>query len=67
MTLLISTGENVKVAQSQLRRTTPKITLELCAQAVSADQQRAHTKVVEMVLPAKFSEKLKSRSAAATA
>jgi integrase len=38
-TLLISNGENVKVAQSRLRHTTPKITLELYAQAVSADQQ----------------------------
>ena len=46
-TLLISNGENVKVAQSQLRHT-PKITLELYAQAVSADQQKAHKKVVQM-------------------
>jgi integrase len=66
-TLLISNGENVKVAQSQLRHTTPKITLELYAQAVSADQQEAHEKVVQMVLPAKFSEKLKVRSVTATA
>lgn len=66
-TLLISNGENVKVAQSQLRHTTPKITLELYAQAVSADQQEAHKKVVQMVLPAEFSEKLKARSVTATA
>jgi integrase len=66
-TLLISNGENVKVAQSQLRHTTPKITLELYAQAVSADQQKAHKKVVQMVLPSKFPEKLKARSAAPTA
>jgi integrase len=65
-TLLISNGENVKVAQSQLRHTTPKITLELYAQAVSADQQKAHKKVVHMVLPKKFSEKLKARSAGST-
>jgi integrase len=65
-TLLISNGENVKVAQSQLRHTTPKITLELYAQAVSADQQEAHKKVVQMVLPAEFSEKLKARSVTAT-
>jgi hypothetical protein len=52
--------------QSQLRRSTPKITLELYAQAVSADQQKAHRKVVQMVLPARFSEKLRARSAAAT-
>jgi integrase len=62
-TLLISNGENVKVTQSQLRHTTPKITLELYAQAVSADQQRAHKKVVKMVLPLKFPERLKARSA----
>ena len=63
-TLLISNGENVKVAQSQLRHTTPKITLELYAQAVYADQQKAHRKVVQMVVPARFPEKLKARSAA---
>lgn len=60
-TLLISNGENVKVTQSQLRHTTPKITLELYAQAVSADQHRAHKKVVEMVVPARFPEKLQAR------
>ena len=58
-TLLISNGENVKVTQSQLRHTTPKITLELYAQAVSADQQEAHRKVVQMVLPSEFPEKLR--------
>ena len=66
-TLLISNGENVRVAESQLRHTTPKITLELYAQAVSADQQDAHNQVVQMVLPAQFSEKLKARSVTATA
>lgn len=66
-TLLISNGENVKVAQSQLRHTTPKITLDLYAQAVSTDQQEAHKKVVQMMLPTRFSEQLKERSAAATA
>ena len=49
-TLLIANGENVKVVQGQLRHTTPKITLELYAQAVSADQHRAHERVVETVL-----------------
>ncbi len=66
-TLLVSNGENVKVAKSQLRHTTPKITLELYAQAVSADQQEAHKRVVQMVLPARFPERLKERSATATA
>ena len=66
-TLLISNGENVKVAQSQLRHTTPKITLELYAQAVSADQHEAHKKVVQMVLPSEFPEKLKARGVTATA
>lgn len=65
-TLLISNGENVKVAQSQLRHTTPKITLDLYAQAVSTDQQEAHKKVVQMMLPTRFSEQLKQRSAAVT-
>jgi hypothetical protein len=65
-TLLISNGENVKVAQSQLRHTTPKITLDLYAQAVSADQQEGHKKVIHMVLLAQFSEKLKA-SVTATA
>ena len=63
-TLLISNGENVKVTQSRLRHTTPKITLELYAQTVSADHQKAHKKVVRMVLPTKFPQKLKAQSAA---
>jgi integrase len=64
-TLLISNGENVKVVQNQLRHTTPKITLDLYAQAVSADQQRAHARVVKMVLPKSLPQKLKARHAAA--
>jgi endonuclease V-like protein UPF0215 family len=64
---LISNGENVKVAHSQLRHTTPKITLELYAQAVSADQQEAHKKVAQMVLPSGFPERLKARGVTATA
>jgi DNA primase len=48
------------------RHTTPKITSGLYAQAVSADQQKAHKKVVQMMLPAKFPEKLKARSSAPT-
>jgi endonuclease V-like protein UPF0215 family len=48
-----------------LRHTTPKITLELYAQAVTADQQKAHRKVVKMVLPAKFPEALRAKSAVA--
>jgi integrase len=64
-TLLISNGENVKVAQSQLRHTTPKITLEFYAQAVSADQQEAHKRVVQMMLPSEFPEKLKARGVTA--
>jgi len=66
-TLLISNGENVKVAQSLLRHKTPKITLELCGQAVSTDQQQAHKKVVRMVFPTGFPERLKARSTTATA
>ncbi|MFZ0309415.1 MAG: hypothetical protein WAL89_14685 [Candidatus Sulfotelmatobacter sp.] len=57
----------MKVARSLLRHTTPKITLELYAQAVSADQQEAHKKVVQMVLPSEFPRKLKARSVTATA
>ena len=63
-TLLISNGENVKVAQSQLRHTTPKITLDLYAQAVSTDQQEAHKRVVQMVIPAQFPEKLRANTTA---
>ena len=66
-TLLISNGENLKVAQSQLRHTTPKITLDLYAQAVSSDQHEAHQKVVQMVLPAEFPERLKALGVIATA
>jgi integrase len=63
-TLLISNGENVKVTQSQLRHTTPKITLESYAQVVSDDQKKAHQKVVQMVVPKQLSVKLKARKAA---
>lgn len=61
-TLLVSNGENVKVTQAQLRHTTPTLTLELYSQAVSADQHKAHAKVVAMVLPEGLPEKLKARS-----
>ena len=57
----------MKVAQSQLRHTSPKITLDLYAQAVSADQQEAHKKVVQMIVPVRFPEQLKQKSASATA
>jgi integrase len=63
-TLLISNGENVKVTQSQLRHTTPKITLESYAQVVSDDQKKAHQKVVQMVVPKQLSARLKARKAA---
>ena len=62
--LLISNGENVKVTQSQLRHTTPKITLESYAQVVSDDQKKAHQKVVQMVVPKQLSARLKARKAA---
>jgi hypothetical protein len=65
-TLIISNGENVKVAQSQLRHTTPKIVLEMYAQVVSGDQKNAHHKVVRMVVPKKFSAKLRAREAASS-
>jgi len=60
-TLLISNGENVKVTQSQLRHTTPTLTLALYSQAVSLDQQKAHAKVVQMVLPKAMSKKLQAK------
>lgn len=66
-TLLISNGENVKVTQSQLRHTTPKITLELYAQAVSPDQHKAHAKVVKMVVPKRLVRKLKGQTARSSA
>jgi integrase len=49
--LLISNGANIKVTQAQLRHTTPKLTLELYSQVISADQHHAHSKIVEMILP----------------
>jgi len=60
-TLLISNGENVKVTQSQLRHTTPTLTLGLYSQAVSADQQKAHAKVVQMVFPRALPKKMKDK------
>lgn len=62
-TLLITNGENVKITQSQLRHTTPKLTLELYAQTVSADQHKAHAKVVSMVLLKQLPQKLKAARA----
>jgi hypothetical protein len=47
----------------QLRHTTPKITIELYAQAVSADQHKAHAKVVKMVVPKRLPQKLRVRQA----
>jgi hypothetical protein len=41
--------------------------LDLYAQAVSTDQQEAHRKVVQIMLPTRFPEQLKERSTAATA
>jgi hypothetical protein len=35
--------------------------LDLYAQAVSADQQEAHKKVIHMVLPVQFSKKLEGK------
>jgi integrase len=61
-TLLVSNGENVKVTQAQLRHATPGLTLELYAQAVSADQQKAHAKVVQMILPVSLPERLRAKS-----
>ena len=60
--LLISDGENVKVTQSQLRHTTPTLPLCLYLQAVSADQQKAHAKVVQMVFPKALSKRFKTES-----
>ncbi len=62
-TLLVSNGENIKITQSQLRHTTPKLTLELYAQTVSADQHKAHAKVVKTVLPKTLPEKLRAMQA----
>jgi hypothetical protein len=36
--------------------------LELYAQTVSADQHKAHAKVVQMVLPKKLPQKLKAKA-----
>ena len=47
--------------------TTPKLILELYAQAVSSDQREAHKKVVKMVLPAEFTDRLKAKRVTAAA
>ena len=56
----VANGEKVKIEQTQLGHATPKIALEVSAQAVSADQQRAHRKVVQMVLPMSFFGEIES-------
>jgi len=50
-TSLIRNGEEVKIAQELLRHSSCKITLDIYAQAVSADKRRAQSKVVHEFLP----------------
>jgi site-specific recombinase XerD len=50
-TLLHRNGEEVKVVQELLRHSSCKITLDIYAQAVSANKRRAQSKVVHDFLP----------------
>jgi predicted transcriptional regulator len=47
--LLKANGEDVKVVQELLRHASAKITLDVCAQAVTPDKRRAQSKVAEML------------------
>lgn len=50
-TSLLRNGEDIKVAQELLRHSSSRITLDLYAQAVSADKRMAQGKVVKEFMP----------------
>ena len=50
-TSLHHNGEEIKVVQELLRHASCKITLDIYAQAVSADKRRAHSRVVQDFIP----------------
>ena len=50
-TSLLRNGEEIKVAQELLRHSSARITLDVYAQAVSADKRRAQSKVVNEFMP----------------
>lgn len=50
-TLLKSSGADLKVVRESLRHASPRITMEVYAQALTQDKRTAQTKVVQMILP----------------
>jgi integrase len=50
-TLLKSSGADLKVVQESLRHASPRITMEVYAQALTQDKRNAQSKVVQMILP----------------
>jgi site-specific recombinase XerD len=50
-TSLLRNGEEVKVAQELLRHSSSRITLDIYAQAVSADKRKAQSRVVQEFMP----------------
>ena len=50
-TTLIQNGEDIKVAQELLRHASCRITLDIYAQAVSADKRTAQSRVVQEFMP----------------
>jgi hypothetical protein len=50
-TLMKASGADVKVVQDSLRHANARITMEIYAQALTADKRSAQTNVVQMILP----------------
>lgn len=50
-TSLLRNGEEIKVAQELLRHSSSRITLDIYAQAVSADKRKAQSRVVQEFMP----------------
>lgn len=50
-THLKGTGEDIKTVQELMRRANSRLTLEVCAQALTPAKRAAHLKLVEMTQP----------------
>src|SRR5947209_18818277 len=50
-TILKANGEDVKVVQELLRHASKRMTVDVYAQALSADKRKAQSRVVQMIHP----------------
>jgi len=56
-TLLVTNGDDVKTVQESLRHANSKVTLDLCAQAVTPAKRKAQSKIVQMLIRVKTTRK----------